>query len=51
MVSQLYKHEMLNDLLSESEQIALRRREASEMLEALQRASHIISEVRETHVW
>lgn len=33
LVSQLYKHEMLEGLLSESEQIALRRKEAAEMLD------------------
>ena len=27
------------------------RKEAAEMLEALQKASQIISEIRETHVW
>jgi hypothetical protein len=74
LVSQLYKQEMLETLLSESEQTALRRKEAAEMLDvclcviyfcqicsflylfqlhfqALTRASQIISEVRETHVW
>ncbi|XP_077986935.1 dynamin-1-like protein isoform X2 [Glandiceps talaboti] len=51
MVGHLYKQECIDDLLSESEQIAMRRKEAAEMLKALQRASHIISEIRETHLW
>uniref|UniRef100_A0A914WN66 dynamin GTPase n=1 Tax=Plectus sambesii TaxID=2011161 RepID=A0A914WN66_9BILA len=51
LVRQLYKHEILDDLLAESEQTALRRKEASEMLDALNRAGQIIGEVRETHVW
>ena len=36
---------------SESEHIGQRRKEAAEMLGALQKASQIISEIRETHVW
>ncbi|KAK7476319.1 hypothetical protein BaRGS_00032437 [Batillaria attramentaria] len=51
LVSQLYKREEIETLLEESEHIAARRKEASEMLQALQRASHIISEIRETHLW
>jgi dynamin 1-like protein len=51
LVSHLYKQEEIEKLLEESEHIAARRREASEMLKALQRASHIISEIRETHLW
>lgn len=51
LVTHLYKHEQFNDLLMESELIAVRRREAYEMLKALQKASQIISEIRETHMW
>lgn len=51
LVRQLYKGELLDDLLSESEQTALRRQEAAEMLKALNRASQIIGEVRETRMW
>jgi len=51
LVSHLYKQEEIEKLLEESEHIAARRREASEMLKALQNASHIISEIRETHMW
>lgn len=50
LVEQLYKNELLNNLLSESEQVHLRRKEASEMLQALQRAAHIIAEIRDSHV-
>lgn len=51
LVSHLYKREEIETLLDESEHIATRRKEASEMLQALQRASHIIGEIRETHLW
>ncbi|VEN52540.1 unnamed protein product [Callosobruchus maculatus] len=51
LVTHLYKADNADQLLSESEHIALRRREAADMLKALQRASHIISEIRETHMW
>ena len=83
LVSSLYKQEEIASLLSESEHIGQRRKEAAEMLEvimnfirlvsptiyfkhhgqirlliilfvtfqALQRASQIIGEIRETHVW
>ncbi|XP_025107859.1 dynamin-1-like protein [Pomacea canaliculata] len=51
LVSQLYKREEIETLLEESEHIAARRKEASEMLQALQRASQIIGEIRETHLW
>jgi len=51
LVSSLYKADQIENLLSESEHIGQRRKEAQEMLEALQKASQIISEIRETHVW
>jgi len=51
LVSSLYKADQIGTLLSESEHIGQRRKEAAEMLTALQKASQIISEIRETHVW
>jgi len=51
LVSSLYKADQIENLLCESEHIGQRRQEASEMLGALQKASQIISEIRETHVW
>ncbi|CAG2109883.1 unnamed protein product [Medioppia subpectinata] len=51
LVTHLYKHDQFQHLLQESEHIAIRRREASEMLKALQRANQIIGEIRETHIW
>nr|WCA47176.1 dynamin-related protein 1 [Phascolosoma esculenta] len=51
LVSHLYKEKEFDKLLEESENIAARRREAADMLQALQKASQIISEIRETHVW
>lgn len=51
LVASLYKTSKNDDVLEESPHIATRRREASEMLEALQKASMIISEIRETTLW
>ncbi|KAF7490553.1 Dynamin-1-like protein [Sarcoptes scabiei] len=51
LVTHLYKQENFDVLLKESDQIALRRNEANEMLKALQRANIIIGEIRETHIW
>uniref|UniRef100_A0A4W3IRY6 Dynamin-1-like protein n=1 Tax=Callorhinchus milii TaxID=7868 RepID=A0A4W3IRY6_CALMI len=51
LVGQLYKSMLLEDLLTESEDMAQRRKEAADMLKALQRASQVIAEVRETHLW
>ena len=51
LVGQLYKPTEIETLVQESSHVAQRRKEAAEMLEALQKASHIISEVRETHLW
>uniref|UniRef100_A0A3Q0R2F6 Dynamin-1-like protein n=1 Tax=Amphilophus citrinellus TaxID=61819 RepID=A0A3Q0R2F6_AMPCI len=51
LVGQLYKTTLLNDLLTESEDMAQRRNEAADMLKALQKASQVIAEIRETHLW
>ncbi|CAN9498946.1 unnamed protein product [Ophioblennius macclurei] len=51
LVGQLYKTTLLNDLLTESEDMAQRRNEAADMLQALQKASQVIAEIRETHMW
>ncbi|CAD6194648.1 unnamed protein product [Caenorhabditis auriculariae] len=48
LVRQLYKPELLDDLLAETEDMAQRRRETLETMKALNQASLIISEVRET---
>lgn len=50
LVALLYKTSN-DELLSESSHIAQRRQEAQEMLEALQKANQIISEVREAQLW
>ncbi|KAJ8380073.1 hypothetical protein SKAU_G00008510 [Synaphobranchus kaupii] len=51
LVGQLYKQPLLQGLLIESLDTAQQRTEVAHMLEALQKASHIISEIRETHLW
>ncbi|XP_035497816.1 dynamin-1-like protein isoform X1 [Scophthalmus maximus] len=51
LVGQLYKAALLEDLLTESEDMAQRRNEAADMLKALQKASQVIAEIRETHMW
>lgn len=51
LVTHLYRPDQIDLLLSESEHIAQRRKEAADMLEALQRSSVIIGEIRETHFW
>lgn len=51
LVASLYKTSQNEEVLDESPLIATRRREAAEMLEALQKASQIISEIRETTLW
>ncbi|XP_031714743.1 dynamin-1-like protein isoform X4 [Anarrhichthys ocellatus] len=51
LVGQLYKAGLLDDLLTESEDMAQRRMEAADMLKALQKASQVIAEIRETHLW
>jgi dynamin 1-like protein len=51
LVASLYKASKNDEVLEESPHIATRRREATEMLEALQKASLIIGEIRETTLW
>lgn len=51
LVTHLYKSDKAEDMLNESDHIAIRRKEAADMLQALTRANHIISEIRETHMW
>ncbi|XP_048475819.1 dynamin-1-like protein isoform X1 [Rhincodon typus] len=51
LVRKLYKSQLLDRLLTESENMAAQRTEAANMLKALQRASQIISEIRETQLW
>ncbi|XP_041037320.1 dynamin-1-like protein, partial [Carcharodon carcharias] len=51
LVGQLYKSQLLDTLLTESEDMAAQRTEAANMLKALQRASQVISEIRETQLW
>lgn len=51
LVGRLYKSGLLDDLLTESEDMAQRRSEAADMLKALQKASQVIAEIRETHMW
>uniref|UniRef100_A0A7E4V250 dynamin GTPase n=1 Tax=Panagrellus redivivus TaxID=6233 RepID=A0A7E4V250_PANRE len=51
LVRQLYNSESIDGLLSESDLMAQRRKEAAEMLDALNKANNVISEIRETHIW
>lgn len=51
LVTHLYNSDHAEELLHESEHIAQRRKEAGDMLQALQKASLIISDIRETHLW
>ena len=46
LVQELYKLETFDDLLEESKEIAARRHEIQEMIEALEKASLIIGEIR-----
>ena len=46
LVQELYKGEAFDDLLEESKEIAAKRQEIQEMVEALEKASHIIGEIR-----
>ena len=49
LVTHLYKQDEFDTLLSESEHICTQRKEATEKLNALQRASLIIGEICETN--
>lgn len=51
LVKHLYRTDEIDTFLSESPEIAQRRKEAAEMLKALQNANVIIGEIRETHMW
>ncbi|XP_076846366.1 dynamin-1-like protein isoform X5 [Brachyhypopomus gauderio] len=51
LVGQLYRQPLLQELLIESQETAQQRTELVHMLEALQKANNIISEIRETHLW
>lgn len=51
LVTHLYKTDLIGELLSESDHVATRRKEAVDMLKALQKANTIISDIRETQVW
>ncbi|KAK6750773.1 hypothetical protein RB195_002626 [Necator americanus] len=51
LVRQLYKPDLLEDLLAETADMAQRRKETLETMKALNQASLIISEVRETQLW
>ncbi|WKY07136.1 hypothetical protein Q1695_006947 [Nippostrongylus brasiliensis] len=51
LVRQLYKPDLLEDLLAETVDMAQRRKETLETMKALNQASLIISEVRETQLW
>uniref|UniRef100_A0A915D1R5 Dynamin GTPase n=1 Tax=Ditylenchus dipsaci TaxID=166011 RepID=A0A915D1R5_9BILA len=49
LVRQLYNSADIDELLSESELMAQRRKESAEMLVALNKATSVINEIRETH--
>jgi len=51
LVGQLYKHDKIERLLTESDSITERRREAINLMHALQSASQVISEIRDAHFW
>ncbi|XP_036596445.1 dynamin-1-like protein [Trichosurus vulpecula] len=51
LVGQLYKAQLLDGLLTESEDRAQQRNEAASMLKALQKANQTISEIREIQLW
>lgn len=51
LVGRLYKSQLLDNLLTESMDVAAQRTEAAAMLKALQRAGQVISEIRETQLW
>lgn len=47
LVGQLYKPALLNDLLTESEDMAQRRSEAADMLKVLVSSRHMINETQQ----
>uniref|UniRef100_A0A914ICV1 Dynamin GTPase n=1 Tax=Globodera rostochiensis TaxID=31243 RepID=A0A914ICV1_GLORO len=51
LVRQLYNERDMETLLTESDMMAQKRAESAKMLEALNKASHVIGEIRETHIW
>lgn len=51
LVRQLYNTEDMEALLAESEEMAQKRAESAEMLETLNKANQVVSEIRETHIW
>ena len=51
LTKELYKTENIDEILVENKLMAHRRKEAVEMLEALNKASDVISEICETHLW
>uniref|UniRef100_A0A183BJN7 Dynamin GTPase n=1 Tax=Globodera pallida TaxID=36090 RepID=A0A183BJN7_GLOPA len=51
LIRQLYNERDMETLLAESDMMAQKRAESAKMLEALNKASHVISEIRETHIW
>lgn len=51
LVSELYNTTNMADLLSESPDIAQHRRDTVAMLEAARKASDIIGDIRDTHIW
>uniref|UniRef100_A0A914IA61 Dynamin-1-like protein n=1 Tax=Globodera rostochiensis TaxID=31243 RepID=A0A914IA61_GLORO len=50
LIGQLYNEQDMETLLVESDMMAQKRAESAKMLEALNKASHVISEIRETHI-
>ena len=47
LIAQLYKEELIPDLLREGEDVASRRQNCCEMQELLNKALHIVTEVRD----
>ena len=47
LLTELYKEDLLNELLKESDDVVLRRKECKKMILALQKADEIVSGVRE----
>ena len=51
LIQALYNAKDIDEILVENKMMAHRRKDAAEMLEALNKASDVISEIRETHLW